>query len=129
MKSNSVLFFRFGLAHYRGSGGTENSRSGAIAVDGTTAANFPPVLSEITPWMSPTRLTPWRTVIRATIAIPSQNQVPFFQFSIVLMAWFGPTLHFAIAIRKERGISVNFQQRPFRLCLQNQAAGAGFTLL
>jgi hypothetical protein len=93
MKSYSVLFFRFGLAHYRGSGGTENSRSGAISVDGTTAANFPPVLSEITPWMSPTRLTPWRTVIRATIAIPSQNQVPFFQFSIVLIACFGPTHH------------------------------------
>jgi hypothetical protein len=93
MKSYWVLFFRFGLAHYRGSGGTENSRSGAISVDGTTAANFPPVLSEITPWMSPTRLTPWRTVIRATIAIPSQNQVPFFQFSIVLIACFGPTHH------------------------------------
>jgi len=58
MKSYSVLFFRFGLAHYRGSGGTENSRSGAISVDGTTAANFPPVFSEITPWMNPTRLDP-----------------------------------------------------------------------
>ena len=32
---------------------------------------------------------------------------PFIYFSIVLMAWFGPTRNFAIAIRKQRGISVN----------------------